>query len=326
MTTATNTNLVWRASTATEHLNWMKNLSDAFTAIGWAKTADTGQINLTGTTFALPSGINTYSVYYESGFEIRKLEAAGLPTIYCRIGYGISRGSYENTAQSNFPMLRFQFCTATDGAGGVQGTYTPGSATNPGYAVGSRVAPPAQRPFYFSSDGKNYLTLLIDPMLVGSPDRVSGTPLCLVFERTIGADTDAYDGDGFTIIDTMESAPGVPVANTDKTGFSTLQYKIVNLPLATVWGITSVPVQAPTHLTSSGVAGVTPMFPVTVMCPQIKGPMGSILYHFRSDILGAVTFKTRIYGVDRTFMSVGQYPATNSAIQSTSMSFAARYE
>ena len=88
---------------------WGLALSNALTNLGIPKSADTGQVNWA--TVTAPSG--SYP-----GFEIRYLNDSLHSTypIYIKIEYG---SSSTNTR----PGLRFSFSRATDGAGGLVGTY-----------------------------------------------------------------------------------------------------------------------------------------------------------------------------------------------------------
>lgn len=86
-----------------------KNLSDALTAAGFPKTADTGQVDWG--TVTVPATA-TYTAY-----EIRRFndtEQATYP-IFIKIGYGYV------TVTNQYPRLQIQFGTGSDGAGNLTG-------------------------------------------------------------------------------------------------------------------------------------------------------------------------------------------------------------
>jgi hypothetical protein len=88
---------------------WGKALSDALTAVGCAKTADTGQIDWATVTRA---ALSTYA-----GYEIRTLPASALQTacpVYIKIEYGAG-------ATQTYCALRMTIGRATDGAGNLTG-------------------------------------------------------------------------------------------------------------------------------------------------------------------------------------------------------------
>jgi hypothetical protein len=88
-----------------------KWISDNLTTLGWTKTADTGQIDLTTATRPGSPTANT-----SGGYEIR--ESTGTATkLYLKIYYGLG----YNT---NCPGWWFHFGTSTDGAGTLTGVVT----------------------------------------------------------------------------------------------------------------------------------------------------------------------------------------------------------
>ena len=126
-------------STTTNFRLWGKGISDALTAVGVVKTADTGQIDWT--TVAAPATANTVM-----GYEIRTLtDNVGMP-VYIKITYG--SGSATGT-----PSLPITIGTGTDGAGNLTGNITPSAAFSPGSNSTSNMN------CFASSDGSTYMTL-----------------------------------------------------------------------------------------------------------------------------------------------------------------------
>lgn len=105
--------------------DWGKKLSDAMEAVGFTKTADTGQIDWT--TVAKPTGVSTYM-----GYEIRAFSDATQSTnpIVVRFDFGSGSASANNCA------IKMQIGRETDGAGNLLGEtgtafvmYNAGSST-----------------------------------------------------------------------------------------------------------------------------------------------------------------------------------------------------
>jgi len=95
------------SSTATFRL-WGKALSDALEAVGFIKTADTGQIDWTSV--SVP-GTSTYA-----GYEIRRLSDTLQATtpVFAKIEYGTG-------SSSTYPKLQITVGRETDGAGNIIG-------------------------------------------------------------------------------------------------------------------------------------------------------------------------------------------------------------
>lgn len=308
MTTATDTTLVWRVGSTTENYNWIKKISDALTAAGCALTSDTGQINLAGTTVAIPSTPDM--TFKQSGYQIRKLERSGFPTLFIRIDYGVRRYSSVSTAATNVaPALRITVGTETNGAGVLGGVHTTAAKAYSewGFYWQAELPPTGVRPLFFSSDGQNYLTMCIDPALAGASTwgrTSSSVPLVFALERSVTPETGAYDADGFVVANVASNIPN---------GEAQSGYTVGNIPGAAVFqgAAQSVPAQNTDLFTSSFSAGSTNLFPVTVCLPKPKGPMKSMLYYYRADIADGYTLNTTMYGETRTFLASGalQYPS-----------------
>lgn len=322
MTTATDTTLVWRAATTTENYNWIKKISDALTACGCLLTSDTGQINLAGTTVTIPSSPD--DTFKQAGYQIRKLERSGFPTIYIRIDYGVRRYNSFSTAATNVvPALRITVGTETNGAGVLSGvSFTAFQAYSGwGFYWPSETPGTGQRPLFFSSDGQNYLTMVIDPALAGGSITYranSDVPLVFALERSVTPETGAYDTDGFVMVN----------VGVQPSGGAISFYSVANIPGGATYqsGSYSVPAQNPGLFTSSFSAGSTNLFPVTVCLPKPKGPMKSVMYYYRLDIADGYTFSTTMYGETRTYIASGSLQPGSAALSPSSVSPALRYD
>lgn len=324
MTAVVNNTVIWRAATTAEHYNWIKRVSDLFTAVGFVKHTDTGQIDLSGTT--VPLGTPATTTYVESGFEIRKLVAAGKPTMYCRVGYGFMvSGAATPVNLNNCPVIRMQWSTATDGAGNLSGQTLPPMMTNRGY-VTAESPTLTQRPFYAASDGANYLTMCFDPANVGSGTPSTALIICnAAFERTIDADTGLYDADGFVYVHSNnDNVTGGVAPNFNK---AIMNYSLIDLATNIVSSASLLtPSQGTTLFSNSGVAGVTPLFPITVMIPKIKAPMRAALAYFWNDITDGTSFSTTVYGGTQTMITGGRWTTGTIMPVTTSYRLALRYD
>lgn len=324
MTVATDTTLIWRAATTTEMYNWIKKISDALTAVGCVLTSDTGQISLAGTTVAIPTSAD--ETFRQAGYQIRKLERSSYPTLFIRIDYGVRRYTPFSSAANNvIPAMRITVGTETNGAGVLGGVNTANgkSFSEWGFYYPSELPPAGVRPLFFSSDGQNYLTMVIDPALAGGSAAYrnnSGVPLVFALERSVTPETGAYDADGYVIVSPLASPPsGEPWAT----------YTVANIPGAAVYAggaATSVPAQNTGLFTSSFSAGSTNLFPVTVCLPKPKGPMISVLYYYKADIADGYTLSTTMYGATRTFIAAGSLQAPSALITANSVAAALRYD
>ena len=327
MTTATDTTLVWRAATTTEMFNWVKKISDALTACGCAMAADTGQIALAGPTLAIPSSADM--TFKQAGYQIRKLERSGFPTLFIRIDYGVRRYvPFSNAATNVAPALRITVGTETNGAGVIGGVSTTNIArafSNFGYYWRGELPPAGVRPLFFSSDGQNYLTMSIDPALAASSADYrlnSAVPLTFALERSVTPETGAYDADGFVIV-----SAGADVPEGDFHG-GWAAYTVANIPGAAIFqgGSASVPAQNTGLFKSSFSAGSTNLFPVTVCLPKPKGPMKAVLYYYKADIADGYTLNTTMYGENRTFLAGGALQNDTAWISGSNVSIALRFD
>lgn len=96
-------------STDTDFRNWGKGVSDAFTAVGFVKATDTGQVDWA--TQTKPVSVSTYPCY-----EIRRFNDSLQSTypVYVKVEYGCG-------TVASYPALRLTVGKSTDGAGTIGG-------------------------------------------------------------------------------------------------------------------------------------------------------------------------------------------------------------
>lgn len=325
MTTATDTTLIWRAATTTEMYSWVKKISDALTACGCVLTADTGQVNLSGTTLAIPSSPD--DTFKQAGYQIRKLERSGFPTIYLRFDYGVRRYNSFSTAATNvFPSIRITVGTETNGAGVLGGVSNVAGFkfySDWGFYYPSELPPVGVRPLFFASDGQNYLTMVIDPALAAGTTsyRTNSTvPLVFALERSVTPETGAYDSDGYVCVNACGSAPSGEIGQSS--------YTVANIPGAAIFqgSYQAVPAQNTGLFTSSFSAGSTNLFPVTVCLPKPKGPMKSVLYYYKADVADGYTLSTQMYGAAQTFIACGSLQPDTALVMPSKVAAALRYD
>jgi hypothetical protein len=205
--------IVLAATTPQQHYNWIAAFSAALDSLGITRTSDTGQIVLTGiSSIALPNepqGDSGNRYGSPAVYEIRKLAAAGLPTIYLRFDYGVYANDDTDDVEPpySFPTLQVSVGASTDGAGNIQpfqtgsGVPTFASGNNQGSnnyytgssSSGSRMPSPNGQECDFASDGANYLTIMLGE---NAPAFETRSIFCFGLERSIDPSTGLYNGNG----------------------------------------------------------------------------------------------------------------------------------
>lgn len=177
---------------ATPTVDWFRSIkafADLLDALGFPKTADSGQVNWA--TATLP-GSNTYTHY-----EVRRFNDAHQSTkpVFLKIMYG--RFSQSSV---NYPQVQITIGAATDGAGEIVG---------PSHTVTFMLASsPDRTDWYGSTDGSGFALLL-----GGSVANSSWARFFLVIERLRGADGQPL---GSHVLITKNSSGG-SVTNNDDT-------------------------------------------------------------------------------------------------------------
>lgn len=340
-----NNSLSWRASSGLwstgGHLGpivaWMRKIHEGFLACGLTRVTCTGEwdMSLDGTTtnYVYDSTVND-GKETKVGFSVYKMFSTTKPTVYVRVDFG-----HRQTSASATPLLPFLqvTCGLEVSAAGVlsglqahAGFRSGGDYPAPGYASTSLLQPDAIRPLYISSDGENYLTMVVDPLGLGcnlttAPGWVYNRvlPFWFALERSIEPATGAYDGEGMFFVTTIHQRS----ANMGYFGF-------MDFTTQQVSGITSgVPVQAPALWNSSGAGGSNSILPITCCSPKIKAPMKACVYYFTNEIQNGRRFNLTVQGEQVTYMAIG--PMANgyannttgsSLIQPTLVSPAVRFQ
>lgn len=271
--------------TPTEAYNAIKALSDALTAVGVVVTGDTGQIDLSGSTVTLPNSSASSNIII--GYQIRKMEAPGMPTLYLKFNYGFWASASASITDYTAARLTLSIVAGrtVNGAGTVSDT----AASNlviPNAAIGpsSTTSISLTRTFYLCSDGGNWLTFMNDPTFSAGANYPY---LDFAIERTITASTGAYNAMGW-----ITCAPGA----NDVRGFQTL-------PVAgTSYGSSSIPAQTPASpWVSSGALATGLVFPVTVILPEPQGPPIALLICFSADASPNTLQTVTMYGAARSY-------------------------
>lgn len=331
--TTVNASIVWKADTPDRLYDAMKSMAAAFDAVGVARADDTGQFSLTGTSaFITPAMLPSISAAAVNAwpapcFEIRKLEAVGLPTIYLKIRYGLVV-AVTGQQSSWRPLISITTATATDGAGnlsGVVNNYPMGSGgySNYGSTFWTTTASAAGRPLKVASDGANWLTFILDPTAQGG-DSGGSCMAAFGIERTITPGDGSFNGDGWVQIDFT--------GNNNYSSYAPAGgYSITSiLSSFTVNTYRAIPSQTPgMFYTSSGTGNSCSLFPITVMTPVPQGPMSAAVVYFTNDIVVGVEFKATLYGKLINYLPLGQNPINMSNCNpsgSASYSAALRYE
>ena len=108
-------------SDATDFKAWVQDLSGLLDDVGFTKSADTGQIDISGISSRPSAGT-------VAGYEIRYLDDSlhGEAPIYAKLEFG--------SAGASTPYFRASVGTGTDGAGNLTGVFFPPKATTSGSA------------------------------------------------------------------------------------------------------------------------------------------------------------------------------------------------
>lgn len=266
--------------------------SDALTAVGVLKTADTGQIDTAAVT--LPAAVTIGTPVY-SGYEIRKLAGVGgKPPLYLKFEYGVTTTTTNSPAQYRF-MTRVSAALATDGAGNLDGPafsanlVTWVSQSGPTSAVSQTL----MRPLHMASDGESYLSIINDPTGSAWSASVKFGYLNFCLERSINALTGDYDSEAFVAFNPFfAGSAAVQVLNaangTSATGGGAVGY------------------QTPSNMwASSGSLTQATIMPVTVCVPTPKGPARATLLAYASDVTFGGQYQVSMYGRLVTYMACG---------------------
>jgi len=237
---------------------WGKGLSDAIAAVGFVRTADTGQIDWT--TVAFPTAANT-----QQGYEVYRFNDALQTTVplFFRVGYGsgLTNGS---------PSIWLTVGKGSNGTGSITSTLTPSTQTSwTGTGASSVVS------YASSGDG----SLLVVGMFLGAAN--SSLSKVVLIERSRSS---------------MGAATGTGVLCTSGPTVRTANYQgTYTYPPSHRWPV-AMPVDsnADTTLSTSGKA---PVFAATVTdgMGNFWQPR-SVLVGMRSDIGSFSSFTVPDWG------------------------------
>lgn len=211
----TSPSIILASTSTTNHRNWINAFSAALDTLGVVKTTDTGQVNLTPTTLALPpSTAGTANLYMATTpvYQIRKLSASGMPDIFIRFEFGIWGNDNTSNAQTAYayPGLRITVGGGTNGAGVITrvqsdsvaffDSHSPNESGFTGSASSGSTKPSTVAQVCdFASDGQNYLTIMLGE---NAPNFENYSVLGFALERTIDPNTGLYDASGWVAYNT----------------------------------------------------------------------------------------------------------------------------
>jgi hypothetical protein len=288
--------IVWAAPTAADNYNWIQLISTGLTTLGFPIDGTvSGQIVLSGGSVALPGSIAAGTLY-SMGYEIRTMASAGLTTLKIRIDYKL--WSTGTTAAGLYPVIVITVGTTVNTTTGVLG----GAVTQAGASsannspIYSGSAPTVPRAIFMSSDGANYLTMVVDPgRAVAQPTTVA---LINVLERTITASKGAYNNAGYQNIGLGTQFLS---ATQDCSGIWNVNLSTNVSTYSQNFGVTF----PGSMFSNSGSGTAATIAPVSVMVPVAQGPMLAALGYYNNDVAAGTTFTAMIYGANHTFLSTG---------------------
>lgn len=290
---------LWNPSctTDTQMRACLQAYSDALTTVGVVKTSDTGQIDIASAALPATVAANTPT---NIGYEVRKLESPGKPTLYLRVQYQVV-ATLANTPSTYRLTINTSAGLSTDGAGNFNSASFPqpicsygGVTTGPGTSTSQTV----MRPLHVASDGQNYLTVVNDPAMLAQPGTGFGY-LSFAVERSIAALTGEYDGEAF-------------VSFCPYTTITSASCMVLNAITGASATSTSVGYQTPGNLwSSSGSLTQATIMPVTVCVPTPKGPALATLLAFSAEVTYGGQYQINMYGRLVTYIAASRvYQAT----------------
>lgn len=264
---------------------WGSAISAAFTALGFTKTADTGQINLT--TVTAPVAVNT-----SAGYEIRQFTDTLQATrpIVVKVEYGSGPGSTAT------PQMWATFGTASDGAGTITST--------PGY--GTTVS--ARRTVGPTTNG---LTGQTSNCYLGNAD---GSAIGLMLWPT----TAAAWGGGMFAVERTRNLDGTPngdgfywIASSSDgaTGSAQWQQFVFTSGYTQQSSSSQLPVLFPpamaNTITQTIGADLFPLPVFTGITPKLQAPSQLLAAVNKADLTAGAQVSMTHYGTARTFVAAG---------------------
>lgn len=309
------TDIAGNASYVTPLITVMKALRDGLLATGVQAVPCTGEFDFAGNTGSgiVVNGDSPYNRVALKGFFVVKLETTSFPTIYLRFDFGARVGSQS----SNIPFVPYfglKMGTSVSATGVLTGlsnhnpiTTSMGCAINAtGETWGASLL---DRKFYISSDGQNYLTMVMDPLMMYSASVSATLPFWLAIERSINPSTGQYDGDGAFFVTGIHD-------RINSSG----AFGAIDLLSGNVQSINAIPAQCPGLWPSTVSGGATQVFPITCCLPKPKAPMKACVFYYASDINTGLRFNTNMLGETVTYIACG-LNANSNATTSVGLSY-----
>lgn len=300
-------NTVFSVKTNAGFQAWGAELAAGIQAVGFTKTADTGQINWS--TVASPTTNNA-----SAGYEIYQFTDALQSTspIYFKLEYG--SGSNHIAAANGYPMVWITIGKATDGAGNITGVTTTRITTmGTASAGGGCTSASITYPSYISGDGA-YLNVLNK---VGGLTAYQGAGFpgpCFMLGRPTNS-SGAYVAGGvvlFTpnynptnnvgqwVVQSLNTTPATAVAYTNSQGYFSF-----------------VPMALTSTLYSTG---NFQCFPCYCAVPQVYA-LNWLAYGLNAETAQFSTVSMAIVGSSATYMMTGNvsYGAANPSTNGYSL-------
>lgn len=267
-------NLVLRNTTEADFRGWGSAISGQLAAMGWVKTADTGQIDWT--TVLAPTG-----AYQQRGYEMWRMDDALQSTapVFLRLGYGSGA-----TTGGAVPALWIRVGVATDGAGALVTRFT--SEFN----LRMQSLPTGGTP---DANGA------YECAFSGSSNRI-----CVAFPLNAGSSTGGFGI--FFAVERTRNASG----NDTPEGIVLLTNSIA-APYSQVVPYTGpVPPPEPIHgygsQTANSVSGTDVLlYPIYAMNGVLLNPMRSVVAYKLADVAPGTVATASIYGIQQTFRFLG---------------------
>lgn len=250
---------------------WGAGISAALAAAGLVKTADTGQVNWTTTSFTA-SGTGQLI-----GYEVWRFNDALQATapVFIRVEYRTSTGYYFCGA------VRMAVGSGTNGAGALTGSVSDGTSFIT--AVGSDIAGTGAYPHYTAGDG-GFLTHA-GPM-------ATQANICSTFVIDRFRDADGSpNGEGVSILFCPNSATGSKSAHV-KFGSPGTAPTLTGVPSPWVPG---------TKLEGAD-TGVAPILPAS---PAFRPAIVGAFLYVSTDIAQGSDIVVPVYGANHTFKTLG---------------------
>lgn len=306
---------------------WGSRISQALSACGLIKTADTGQINWTSVARPVDTSVGEKIIGYEMWRFDDALQAT-LP-VFIKVEYGAGKwyNATRVTQNYNVPVIFVTIGTATDGAGNLTGTltssrfrvgggsiYSTNTTSTAGEGTAGKPTGGAQ-PCYFSGD-KSSIQFCLGAQDQAQPtwQTVAGytqhgtTPYFLGIERTRDA-LGAATGDGVYIVvnvwynTTSTAAPTVPAP-----GFQVVSFHA---------GFTVTPNIGYWPIAYSGPGFGTANFqndvyftPMSIASPKPAAPALGWLGTWKTDVTLGSTQVVNINGATHTYVSLAGIAGT----------------